>query len=469
MPSAKQADSPNNVELEQIAERHGIQLSSVAPAPLQERLSQLRKVLEDQSVPYAVSPEKAESYYKRAAAGLPFATGDLTDESVELGEFSNQQHYEEYSTAEHLSWACLIADQQREKARYACSEYRSGEAFFEIGGSLIPDYYTLNARIYQQTGWQLATVNMIIPAQLFFTCHSKKFFPVTTFMRPLEQDYLEEPDMGHDVAGHVATFTIPTVARLMQNHGLARDYIYQQRDERLAQARDADQAANIRLRADELLLYAERIYWFTVEFGLVREEDQTRAFGAGILSSPGETRYSIDSKEPNRILFDPSNESELMRIVTTDYLISEYQKTYFVTEDFSLLDTLTPERIIAATEKAARLPHFSWRDIVPGDRVLNVGRIGLGVNEKYQQVLLGNPVDDSAARCALRNASILQRPTDRLDNGKALDLDSIWAAPLPSASPMTEQIAKARTSDSQIRDLERKLEMRPLSFVDDYE
>ncbi|MFK7738651.1 MAG: hypothetical protein AB8B50_21685 [Pirellulaceae bacterium] len=452
-----------------IADRHGVRLDSIRPESLGEKLEQLRRVLDNKSVPHPISSQIGEAYFRRASTGEPFSIGSLTSDSVELGEYANSQRYDEYSLGEHLSWACLIADQQREKARYACTEYRSGEQFFEIDAATIPDYYILNARIYQLTGWQLATVNMIIPAQLFFTCHSKKFFPVTTFMRPLEQDYLEEPDIGHDVAGHVATFTIPTVARLMQNHGLARDAIYQQRDERLLTAKDATQAANISLRADELLLYAERIYWFTVEFGLVREQNQTRAFGAGILSSPGETRYSIDSDEPNRILFDPSNESELMRLVTTDYLISEYQKTYFVTEDFSLLDTLTPERIIAASEKAARLPHFSWREIVPGDRVLHAGRVALNVNEKYEQVLAGAPVDASAARCALRNASLMQRPIDRLDNGCELDLQSVWSTALPDATEWIDRITKARETDSRIQEMEHALEMRPLSFVSDYE
>ncbi len=117
-------------------------------------------------------------------------------------------------------------------------------------------------------------------------------------MRPLEQDYLQEPDIGHDVAGHVATFTIPVVAQVMRNHGVARNMIYDRRDELLADASDTSEQAMIRARADELLLYADESYWFTVEFGLVMQRGELRAFGAGILSSPGETKYSIDSPSP---------------------------------------------------------------------------------------------------------------------------------------------------------------------------
>lgn len=460
------ASSPSapKQDLAAIAERRGIRLQQIVPSSHKARLDHLRTVLEDRDVPYPVVDAVAEKYFQNAAAGVPFSIGSLSPDSIDLGEYANVQHYDQYSTEEHLSWACLVADQQREKSRYACQPYLQGEQFFEIGASTIPDYYILNARIYQQTSWQLATVNMIIPAELFFTCHSRRFFPVTTFMRPLEQDYLEEPDIGHDVAGHVATFTIPTVAKLMQNHGIARDQIYQQRDERLSRARDEAQTQAICRRADELLLYAERIYWYTVEFGLVQEDNQVRAFGAGILSSPGETKYSVDSAEPNRILFDPSNEAELMRLVTTDYLISEYQKTYFVTEDFSLLDTLTPERIIAATEKAARLPHFSWRDIVPGDRILNIGRVATSTNDKYYQFLSGECVDDCLLRCAVRNRILSSHNIDPLDNGARLQLDSVWQSPIPDIPS-----AMLRISPEEASQKLDTVEMRPLSFVAEYE
>jgi phenylalanine-4-hydroxylase len=187
-------------------------------------------------------------------------------------------------------------------------------------------------------------------------------------MRALEQDYLQEPDIGHDVAGHVSTFTIPVVAQLMQSHGLARNTIYRERDAALALASDPKERQAIERRGDELLLYAERIYWFTVEFGLVLEDPSIRAYGAGILSSPGETRFSIDSNRPTRILVDPSSDRDLLRLATTDYLISEFQKTYFVIRQFDLLESITPERIVRIAKLASKLPHFSWRDLVPGDQ-----------------------------------------------------------------------------------------------------
>ncbi len=390
-------------EMVAIAGRHGIDFQNIHPELKQQRLAEYKRILADRNVPFPISQERATTSYQKAAAGLPFEIGDLSDERIDLGQYTNKQHYEEYSIEDHLSWACLIAEQQRTKHRYACREYLEGEQIFQIAGTNIPDFYLLNARIYQQTGWQLATVNTIIPAELFFTCHSHRYFPVTTFMRPIEQDYLQEPDIGHDVAGHVSTFTIPVVASLMKNHGTARDMIYEERDRRIEKAVTEDQRAKINSKADELLFYAQRIYWFTVEFGLVMQGDGVRCFGAGILSSPGETIYSIDSPEPNRILIDPSNDKDLLRLASTDYLISEFQKTYFVMESFPLLASLTPERIVEIAKRASFLPHFTWREIIPGDRVLNVGRKATSVQEKYFRLMANQPLDESLKRTAIRN------------------------------------------------------------------
>lgn len=390
-------------DLAAIARRHGVDLNDVRPPTRAERRQALVETLARNDVPYPISPEKQRQYLADFDAGKPFGVGSLSDETVDLGPYANFQHYEEYTIEEHLSWACLVQDQQRTKHKYACREYLEGESMFRIGGSVIPDYYELNARIFQQTGWQLATVNMIIPAELFFTCHSYRFFPVTTFMRDLEVDYLEEPDIGHDVAGHVATFTIPAVAAVMKNHGDARNMIYAERDEMLAAASDEAQRQAIQKWADELLLYAGRIYWFTVEFGLVLQDGEVRDFGAGILSSPGETRYSIESVESNRVLIDPACDKDLLRLATTDYLISEFQKTYFVMKSFKLLESLTAERIVWASKTALRLPHYTWREIVPGDEVINVGRVAVGPNEKYVRLKAGLPIDECLTRAAIRN------------------------------------------------------------------
>jgi len=437
-----------------IAARHGIDLQSVMPMDFDLRNHELALCLERQDVPYPIATDKASAYLAAAKAGLPFDVGTLSDEVVDLRSFRNAQRYERYTREEHLSWACLIAEQQKTKHQYACQEYLDGESIFEIGGSVIPDFYSLNARIYQQTSWQLATVSMIIPAELFFTCHSRRFFPVTTFMRAIEQDYLQEPDIGHDVAGHVATFTIPAVAHVMRNHGVARNLIYEERDRRLERAASEEERESIQRRADELLLYAERIYWFTVEFGLVMQHGQVRAFGAGILSSPGETVFSVNSPEPTRLLIDPSLDTDLLRLATTDYLISEFQKTYFVMERFELLETITPERIVATANLATKLPHFSWRDIAPGDRVLNVGESAISTNEKYLRLMSNQLCDDCLTRASIRNLRLIVHGLDPL-----IDLQKTWRGPI--ATVPEGLIAWFREEDASHRFLQAT---KPLSF-----
>lgn len=410
----------------QFAASNGVNIDDVQPLSLAQRIEILEAVLSRTDVPYPIPPEKRGPYLESARSGEPFGIGEFSDQSVDLSQYACQQHYENYTFEEHLSWACLVAQQQITKRKFACREYQQGEKLFEIGGGVIPDYYLLNARIFQQTAWQLATVSEIIPAELFFTCHSRRFFPVTTFMRPLGTDYLEEPDIGHDVAGHVATFTIPAVADVMKNHGEARNMIYAERDEQIAAAKGApDIVAQIKANADDLLMYAGRIYWFTVEFGLVMEQGEVRDFGAGILSSPGETTYSIESLESNRILIDPSDDADLMRLANTDYLISEFQKTYFISKSFDLLQSLTPERILTASKLARSLPDYTWREIVPGDHVINVGSVATSPNEKYFRLMAGQKQDECLNRTAIKNLKMYR-------DGISNDLLAKFKAPPPS-------------------------------------
>jgi len=400
-------DSPRDFQA--IALEHGVNVDAVVPPDLPTRLQVLKRILARQDVPFPIAPDKAKACYQSASSGKLFGIGSLTDKTVDLATYVNHQEYDSLTFEDHLSWACLVADQQASKHKYACHEYLHGEEMFDIGGAIIPEYYALNARIYQQTGWQLATVSEIIPATVFFHCHSRKFFPVTTFMRPLGTDYLEEPDIGHDIAGHVATFTIPEVAQVMNNHGIANDVIHQEKKVALAKASSAEEAARIESEAEELLLYAGRLYWFTVEFGLVMQQEQLRAFGAGILSSPGETRFSVDSPHSNRVLIDPSQDVALLRLATTDYLISEFQKTYFVMKDFETLGSLTPERILETVKIAQRLPHHTWREIAPGDQVINVGSVMTSPNEKYIRLLAHQPLDECLTRAAIRNLRMFQQ------------------------------------------------------------
>ena len=127
-------------DMETIARRHGLDMSQVEPDSLDQRLAKLRHCLSNRDVPYPINPQLAERYYQSAAAGEPFAIGSLSGESVELGQYANCQRYDDYTIEDHLSWACLIAEQQRTKHRFACQEYLDGESMFAIGGQVIPDF-----------------------------------------------------------------------------------------------------------------------------------------------------------------------------------------------------------------------------------------------------------------------------------------------------------------------------------------
>ena len=400
----------SNSELESFAVKHGVTLDTVAPPNSEERHKALKQLLQNNDVPFPISQENAGPYLDNSHK--PFGIGTLSEENIDLGEYQNYQDYNSLTFEEHLSWACLIKDQKETKERYACKEYLQGEDSFPIKGTTIPDYHFLNARLYQQTGWQLATVSTIIPSSLFFHCHRHRFFPVTTMMRSLGTDYLEEPDIGHDLAGHIATFTIPQVAQVMNNHGVAHEWISEQMRKELISAKTQEESERVTSEAEQLLLYAGRIYWFTVEFGLVMQENEMVAFGAGILSSPGETPYSIESPKATRILIDPTSDRDLLRLAATDYLIDEYQKTYFVMKDFESLSSITPERILSVIEEAKHIPHLGWRDIVEGDNVINSGAEAMTPGEKFQKLSQGRPIDEASKRVALRNLELAESQPD---------------------------------------------------------
>ena len=411
-------------DLKSIAEQYNVDLSKVRPLTVEERNQELESLLADDSVPFPIDPEKAKSYLAAAKEGVEFSVGALSDNIVDLGEYEYTQDYSVYNVEnEHLCWACLVRWQKQTKLKFACHEYIEGEKKFEISEDYLPDYYILNARIYQQTGWQLATVKEIIPADLFFTCHSNQFFPVTSFMRSLDEiSYLEKPDMGHDVAGHVATFTIPEVRLVMKNHGDARNLIFDERDAKLADVDEQDEIQKINAWAENLLSIAGRIYWYTIEFGLVLDSDrQVKAYGAGILSSPSETEFSILGDAdftPTKILIDPSSDQDLLRLAVTDYQIREYQKTYFVIQSFDLLASLTPERILEISKEAMSLPHVTWNELLEGDKVLAVGSTAMSPNEKYFRLMNEDPLalhsenssDYTIPITAVRNLRLRQQP-----------------------------------------------------------
>ena len=226
------------------------------------------------------------------------------------------QRSEDYSDAEHRTWRTLFERQIRLLPGLVADEFLRGIDTLGLEAKMIPDFATLSARLHRLTGWTVVAVPGLVPAEVFFEHLAQRRFVAGRFIRSPEQlDYLQEPDVFHDVFGHVPLLADPIYADYLQAYG-----------------RGGLRAA--RLGAlDELA----RLYWYTVEFGLLRQGDRLRIFGAGIVSSSGESDYALHSAAPLRIGFD------LRRVMRTTYAIDDFQKNYFVIESFADLLQKTVE------------------------------------------------------------------------------------------------------------------------------
>jgi phenylalanine-4-hydroxylase len=206
----------------------------------------------------------------------------------------------------------------------------------------IPRFDEVNDRLARATGWRVVAVPGLLPEQVFFGHLAERRFPVTVWLREeSEFDYIVEPDIFHDFFGHVPLLFDPVFADYMQAYGKGG------------------------LKADGLhaLEYLARLYWYTVEFGLVRTGEQLRIYGAGILSSPGEVEYAVESREPRRIGFD------LRRVMRTRYKIDTYQRTYFVIDDFAQLFRETAPDFTLLYAEIAGQPQLEADALLEADRV----------------------------------------------------------------------------------------------------
>lgn len=229
------------------------------------------------------------------------------DYSRAASDYTVAQEWERYTDEDHAIWRTLYARQIALLERYAAPEFIAGTRALNAPPDRIPRIEETNRVLAETTGWQVVAVPGLIPEAQFFDHLAHCRFPVTVWIRRWDElDYLVEPDIFHDFFGHVPLLTNPVFARFMQAYGAAGP--------------KAEQAGGLKMLA--------RLYWYMVEFGLIRTPEGLRVYGSGILSSKGETVYSVESPLPHRIAFD------LERVMRTDYLIDEYQKTYFVIDRF---------------------------------------------------------------------------------------------------------------------------------------
>ncbi len=220
------------------------------------------------------------------------------------------QHYKDYTKEDFDVWKILYERQMPQLQKVAATEYLHGLQKIGFTPNAIPDIEETNRLLAAQTGWQLIVVPGIIKEPDFFNLLSQKKFPATTWLRKKEQlDYLPEPDMFHDVFGHVPVLTDFHFTEFFQAIGtLGVQY----------------------LQHENIVAMLGRLYWFTVEFGLIKTANELKIFGAGIISSYGETQFCL-SEKPKHI---PYNTEQIMN---TSYENDHIQDTYFVINSFEEL------------------------------------------------------------------------------------------------------------------------------------
>jgi len=262
-------------------------------------------------------------------------------------DFTIDQHWERYGAAEHGVWKTLFERQAKVLPGRACDEYLSGLARLKLGAEGIPDLERLSDELQKLTGWRVVSVPGLVPDEVFFDHLANRRFPAGHFIRHADQlDYLEEPDIFHDVFGHVPMLAHPVLADYMQAYG------------------KGGQRALTEFHA---LKNLARLYWYTVEFGLIAGKDGLRIYGSGIVSSRAETIYAVESPSPNRIGFD------LERVMRTEYRIDDFQESYFVIDSFDELFQETYKDFAALYTKLQGGPAYKPGDILPSDRLHHRG------------------------------------------------------------------------------------------------
>lgn len=272
------------------------------------------------------------------------AAGDASP--PERPDWTIDQGWERYSTEEHGIWKTLFERQSRLLPGRACDAFVQGMAQLPIGADQIPDFRRLSDTLMQRTGWQVVAVPGLVPDDVFFEHLANRRFPAGQFIRQRHQlDYLEEPDVFHDVFGHVPMLMNPAIADYIQAYGVGG------------------------LRAQKLgvLDKLARVYWYTVEFGLVQQKDGLRIYGAGIASSASESVFALDDPSPNRLRFD------LERVMRTEYRIDDFQESYFVIGDLDELLALAQIDFAASYARVQGQPDYAPGTVLGSDQVFSRG------------------------------------------------------------------------------------------------
>ena len=268
-------------------------------------------------------------------------------EQTPTEDFIIEQRWSKYTKDEHDIWNTLYAQQIDVLKGRAVIEFYDGLAALDLNQGGIPDLTQLNPKLKALTGWEVIMVPHLVPDDVIFTHLANKRFPAGRFIRGRNQmDYLQEPDVFHDIFGHVPLLAQPVFADYMQAYG----------------------QGGLRALEYDCLKNLARLYWYTVEFGLMKTDDGMRIYGAGIVSSRTESVFAVDDPSPNRLHFD------LERVMHTDYRIDDFQQVYFAIESFEQLLNVTYQDFGPLYEKMSRDKHtHPITDILDGDVVYTKG------------------------------------------------------------------------------------------------
>lgn len=257
------------------------------------------------------------------------------------------QDWQSYTPQEHAMWDRLFARQAEMLPSRVVPAFIEGLEVLRMTKPGIPDFDELNERLMKATGWQVVAVPGLVPDEMFFEHLANRRFVAGRFIRTPEQlDYLQEPDIFHDVFGHVPLLVHPVYADYMQAYG----------------------EGGLRAAKLGMIEALARLYWYTVEFGLVRDGSDLKLYGAGIVSSYGESVFALDDPSPHRIGFD------LQRVMRTRYRIDDYQQNYFVIDSFEDLLRQTRDADFGPLYEQVRgLPAIDVAELQPSDQVLHKG------------------------------------------------------------------------------------------------
>lgn len=278
---------------------------------------------------------KARGGHGALAAGTP-PPGAADDWTV-------PQHWEELTAEDHWVWDTLFARQQTLLRGRAVRAFHEGLDILHLSRPGVPNFDELNEKLHARTGWSVVTIPCVVPDDVFFRHLAGRRFPAGNFIRQARQlDYLEQPDVFHDLFGHVPMLALPEVADFLQALG------------------------ELGLQAVETgaLHRIARLYWYTVQFGLAREDGDLRIYGAGILSSFSETHYALESAKPRRIPFD------LPQVLRTRYRGDAFQQCYFVIDRFEdALRLVQDGDFLALCDELDRLPDLDPARVREGGRL----------------------------------------------------------------------------------------------------